>query len=80
MQRRLIFRRIIVGDPIFDNHGKQIACRIGNEAVSLDGAKAYDIDPNGNLLDKLTGTIVGHLIPAGKYLPNGRPSPVQNLF
>ena len=68
-----------MGDPIFNNKGKQVARRIGNEAVSLDGNRKYSIDPNGNLLDK-TGAIVGHLIPSGEYLPDGRPSPAQTLF
>ncbi|HTS40414.1 MAG TPA: hypothetical protein VMH84_07730 [Xanthobacteraceae bacterium] len=69
-----------MSDPIFDNLGNQIAQRVGSEAVSLDGKKAYDIDANGNLLDKETRKVVGHLIPSGKFLPDGRPSPTQNLF
>jgi hypothetical protein len=69
-----------MGDPIFDNEGRQIARRIGNEVVSLDGQKTYSVDPSGNLLDKQSGAIVGHLIPAGQYLPNGKPSPSQTLF
>jgi hypothetical protein len=69
----------IISDPIFDNEGKQVARRIGNEAVSLDGKQKYSIDPNGNLLDQ-TGAIVGHLIPSGEYLPDGRRSPAQSLF
>jgi len=68
-----------MSDPIFDNEGKQVASRVGNEVVSLDGKKKYSVDPNGNLLDK-AGAIVGHLIPSGKYLPDGRPSPAQSLF
>jgi hypothetical protein len=70
----------MVDDLIYDNNGNHIARRTGNEAVSLDGKKSYAIDPNGNLLDKKTGAILGHLIPAGEYLPDGRPSPGQNLF
>jgi hypothetical protein len=69
-----------MNEPIFDNEGRQVATRIGTEVVSLNGKRRYDVDPNGNLLDKLTHAIVGHLIPAGKYLPDGRPSPGQNLF
>lgn len=68
-----------MSDPIFDNEGKQIASRIKNEAISLDGKTRYSIDPNGNLSDG-AGKIVGHLIPTGKYLPDGRPSPGQSLF
>jgi hypothetical protein len=68
-----------MSDPIFDNKGQQIARRVGNEAVSLDGKKKYSIDPNGNLLDA-GGKIVGHLIPAGEYLPDGRPAPAQSIF
>jgi hypothetical protein len=68
-----------VSDPIFDNEGKQVASRIGNEAVGLDGKQKYSIDPNGNLLDQ-AGAIVGHLIPTGEYLPDGRRSPAQSLF
>jgi hypothetical protein len=66
--------------PIYDNHGTHIANRVGNEVVSLDGKKSYLLDPTGNLLDKATGVIRGHLIPAGQYLPDGRPSPSQDLF
>jgi hypothetical protein len=68
-----------VSASIFDNEGKQAASRIGNEAVSLDGKQKYSIGPNGNLLDQ-AGVIVGHLIPSGKYLPDGRRSPAQSLF
>lgn len=66
--------------PLFDNYGNHVANRIDNEAISLDGEKSYTVDPSGNLLDKRTGAIVGHLIPSGKYLPDGKPSPSQNLF
>ena len=66
-------------EPILDNRGRQIASRVGSEAISLDGKTKYSIDPNGNLVDR-SGNVVGHLIPAGEYLPDGRPSPAQNLF
>ena len=69
-----------MSDPIFDNLGNQVAIRVGSEAISLDGEKSYSIDANGNLLDKKTGKIVGHLIPAGRYLSDGKPSPSQSLF
>ncbi|MGM5048175.1 hypothetical protein AB8A20_04820 [Tardiphaga sp. 604_B6_N1_1] len=69
-----------MSDPIFDNTGKQIAHRVGNEAVSLDGQTSYNIDSSGNLIDKETGKIIAHLIPAGAYLPNGQPSPGQSVF
>jgi hypothetical protein len=66
--------------PIFDNQGKYVATRNGMEAISADGKKSYLIDVNGNLLDKTSNEIVGHLIPGGKYLPDGRPSPAQTIF
>ena len=66
--------------PLFDNRGNHIGYRVDDEAVSLDGTKKYQVDPTGNLLDKQTGEIKGHLIPSGQYLPDGRPSPSQDLF
>lgn len=69
-----------MSDPIFDNTGKQIAYRDGNVAVSLDGKTSYNIDTNGNLIDQASGEIVAHLIPAGAYLPDGKPSPGQSVF
>jgi hypothetical protein len=47
---------------------------------SPDGKVVYDLDPSGNLIDKNTGQIVGHLIPVGEYLPNGEAAPGQSLF
>jgi hypothetical protein len=69
-----------MSDPIFDNNGKHIARRIGNEVVSPDGKKSYDVDRVGNLVDKKSGAIVAHLIPVGQCLPDGRPSPGQDIF
>ncbi len=69
-----------MSEPIFDNTGKQIAHRVGNVAISLDGKTSFDIDANGNLINQASGEIVAHLIPAGPYLPDGKPSPVQSVF
>lgn len=66
--------------PIFDNTGKQIAEWVGDEVISLDGKKRYSVDFNGNLRNKVTGELVGHLIPGGANLPDGRPSPSQTIF
>jgi len=68
-----------VDGPIFDNQGKQIATRTGSEVTSLDG-KSYFVDRIGNLIDKRTGRTVGHLIPPGRYLPDGRASPMQDIL
>lgn len=65
--------------PIFDNTGKQVATRSGMKVTSIDGRKTYDVDHSGNLLNN-AGTIVGHLIPAGQYLPDGKPSPSESIF
>lgn len=69
-----------MSDPIFDNTGKQVAYRVGGEVRSRDGKTVYDLDPAGNLVDRTTGQVVGHLIPVGEYLPNGKPAPGQTLF
>jgi hypothetical protein len=69
-----------MSDPIFDNDGKQIAYRFGSQVFDLNNKPKYDVDPTGNLLDLVTQEIVGHLIPVGRYLPNGERSPAQALF
>ncbi len=66
--------------PIFDNEGRYVATRHGMEATSADGKKSYEIDVNGNLLEKSSKQIVGHLIPSGEYLPDGRAAPAQTIF
>jgi hypothetical protein len=66
--------------PIFDNLSKHIADRHDNEAISLDGMTRYNVDATGNLIDKATGIIMGHLIPSGQFLPDGSPAPSQDLF
>jgi hypothetical protein len=69
-----------VDGPIFDNQGKQVGTRTGTEVTSLDGKNSYFVDRIGNMIDKRTGRTVGRLIPPGRYLLDGRPSPTQEIL